>query len=70
MICKEVGTNSDKDRSVGVETAEKLCILSDIVKSKQLENSNVYTVLLKGNVANARNFFAIYECVSSVMSAF
>ena len=29
-----------------------------------------YTVLLKGNVANARNFFAIYERVSSVTSAF
>ena len=28
------------------------------------------TVLLKGNVANARNFFAIYECVSSVTTAF
>ena len=25
----------------------------------------VHTVLLKGNVANARNFFAIYECVTS-----
>ena len=28
------------------------------------------TVLLKGNVANTRNFFAIYECISSVTSAF
>ena len=28
------------------------------------------TVLLKGNIANARNFFGIYERVSSVTSAF
>ena len=31
---------------------------------------SIYTVLLKDNVANARNFFAIYKCVSSVTSAF
>ena len=32
--------------------------------------SDVATVLLKGNVANARNFIAIYKCVSSLSSAF
>ena len=30
----------------------------------------VLTVLLKDNVANACNFFAVYECVLSLTSAF
>ena len=30
----------------------------------------VHTVLLKDNVANARNFFAIYECITSCEYAF
>ena len=29
----------------------------------------VITVLLKGNVANARNFFAIYECILSMCTS-
>ena len=36
-------------------------------------NNNVYcacTVLLKDNIANACNFFAIYECILSLSSAF
>ena len=31
---------------------------------------HTYTGLLKDNVTNTRNFFAIYECVSSLTSAF
>ena len=35
-----------------------------LLEKKQM----LITVLLKDNVANTRNFFAIYECVSSVTS--
>ena len=48
-----------------------ISLIEDV--SHALDNqllTDLITVLLKGNVANARSFFAIYECVSSVTSAF
>ena len=48
-----------------------LCIRIDMnMIIRSILMLHIHTVLLKDNVANARNFFAIYEYISSLSSAF
>ena len=48
---------------------KNLLYIEQLIRVLSFLQEDLHTVLLKGNVASACNFFAIYECVSSVTSA-